>query len=127
MAISASNPDEAGACIVVGGPLWSRSEIELYANYWDYANDHERAAVLQHERGHCMYTLTHSYAPLLDDGCEASIMSPTLPSSDCLYLHARFYQDDMAVRTEGRFSNEYDLNNEARSEPNDDESVASMF
>ncbi len=98
----------------------------IYDTFWATATDAERAAVLQHEEGHCTYDFSHDVKEALDDGCISSIMNFTLPTDECLQLHADYYQADMAAKYASKLVQ--DPTPLVRSDDvTVDESVASMF
>lgn len=114
----------AGAC-EKGGYMQEERSIVVYEWYWDTATELEKAALMTHEKGHCVYDFSHDIKIPLDDGCVASILNEQLPTHLCLDAHWNYYQADMMAKYAAKLA--VDPTPVVRSEDYVDESVANMF
>ena len=79
--LDAYGPSVVGVCSWNNGP-----QIYIDKEFWDYATDAAKEALIYHELGHCAMGWDHNDA-LLSDGCHASVMNSWMDSDYCYLKH----------------------------------------
>lgn len=119
--------NEAAVCIKYGSNVWDKREIVVFDDFWSTATDLEKAALMQHEEGHCKYDFSHDPKLDLDDECPGSLMSMYLPPDYCLQTHGAYYQADMAAKYAAKLVSDPSTPLVRSDDVSLDESVISMF
>jgi hypothetical protein len=101
-------------------------EIDIDQPFWEKTEEDTRRTLMFHELTHCLCGRDHDYGlnkPYIDpkyeeivqrcmpriplwvnypgyfvDGCPLSLMSPTLPTLDCIKIHGAEYEEEMFDR-----------------------------
>jgi hypothetical protein len=80
-----------GTCMVWSNNNW---DVTINKNYWDSIGYASRELLLFHELGHCLHHFPHRNGKL-NDGMPASVMYPSMFSSDYYYSFIDYYMEEL--------------------------------
>lgn len=107
--------------------LFFEKKVTIDREWWDKnTNDAQRMQLIYHELGHCVLLRNHTEPANADysffekvlfflgifkrqysliDGCEPSLMHPTMTSLNCTLIHKEYYINELFRRTNYRDKN----------------------